>query len=329
MYDISRRRFVVGASTAAAVFGLAGPMEFMPSALAQAGGKGPKENQNPSGMQFFRFKVGDIEITQIFDGENVRPISPGFVKNASVEDVKKALKAGGLSGENLPISYTMTIAKIGDKHVMFDAGNAESRLPSAGRHLANMKAAGIDPAKISTVIVTHFHPDHIFGLMKADNSQMFPNAEIIVPAAEYDFWTDTGKTGSLPKNRQGLAKKVQSTFPKWKNIRRADAGSEIMKGIRAEASQGHTPGHASYHISSGNDQFMVLGDVTNIHQLFVRNPGWHAVFDMDANNAEATRRKLFDRVVADKLTVAGYHWGMPGCGTLAKDGNGYVFQPRA
>lgn len=329
MYQLSRRRFVVGSATAAAVLGLSGPVEFLPSALAQAGGSGAKANQNPTGMQFFRFKLGDIEVTQIFDGENVRKVENGFVLNAPVDDVRKSLVAGGLSGENIPISYTVTIIRTGGRTIMFDAGNAATSQPSAGWLQTNMKAAGIEPQSINTIVVTHFHGDHIFGLMNKDNSQIFPNAEIIMPSAEYDFWTDPAKTASLPASRQGLAKRVQATFPTWKNIRRAEGGKDVLPGVRSVSTFGHSAGHTSYAISSGKEQFMVAADVTNIHQLFVRNPGWHAVFDQDAAMAVASRRKLFDQAVADKMLIGGYHWGMPGCGTIAKDGNGYAFTPKA
>ncbi len=325
MFDFSRRRFVVGAATAASVFGFGKPMEFLPSALAQGAG----DRQNPKGLTHLKFKGGDVEVTQIFDGESLVPHQPGFIGNASIDDRKAALKSAGLPDDAIPISYTISIVKAGDKYIMFDSGNNASGAPKTGRTQQNMKAAGIDPSQISTIVVTHFHGDHIFGLFGKGNEQAFPNAEIIMPAAEYDFWTNSGRTASLPEARQGLAKRVQATFPTWKNIRRFSGEGDVLPGIKPVPSYGHTPGHTSYMLSSANQQYIVLADVTNIHQLFVRNPGWHLVFDQDKYMAEATRRKMFDRVVAEKLTVGGYHWGMPGCGKLAKDGNSYVFTPMA
>lgn len=153
-------------------------------------------------------------------------------------------------------------------------------------------------------------------MAKDTNAQIFPNAEIIVPAAEHKFWTDAGVIGKLPEARQGLAKRIQATLPTWKNVEQVEEGKEAIPGVKAVTTYGHTPGHTSFLVASGRKQLLVLGDVANIPALFVKNPGWHAAFDQDAALAESNRRKTFDRVVADKITVTGYHFGMPGAGAI-------------
>ena len=189
-----------------------------------------------------------------------------------------------------------------------------------------MTAAGIDPKSVNTVLVSHFHPDHILGLMAKDtNAPVFPNAEILMPEAEYAFWTDAGKTSKLPEAMQGLIKRINATFPTWKNIKQFAAGAEVAPGIKSVATYGHTPGHTSFIVGSGKDQLIVQGDVTGVPYLFVKNPGWHSMFDMDAAMAEATRRKFYDQAIADNAMIAGYHWGFPNAGRLAKDGSGYAF----
>lgn len=224
----------------------------------------------------------------------------------------------------------MPVVRIGGKTIMFDAGTGAQLAPTAGLLAGNMKAAGIDPAKIDMVVVTHFHPDHIFGLMaKGTNAQVYPNAEIIVPSAELAWWTDEGNISKLPKRRQGLAKRIQATFPGWKNVRQISGGEDVIGGIKAVSAHGHTPGHTVYQIGSGAYTLMVLADTSNVPALFVKNPNWHVAFDMDGAQAEASRRKLFDQTIADKAMVAGYHFGFPGSGRIEKDGSGYAFVPSA
>lgn len=323
MTMLSRRSFVVSAAAAWAAFGLKGPLAFFGPAEAQtAGGEAPR---------FAKFKIGDVEVIQLYDGIWQKPHDPNFIKGVSVEDTKKALREANITDAHVPITFTITVVRSGGRTVMFDSGTGGQMAPTAGLMMReSMQAAGIDPKGISTIVVTHFHPDHIFGLMAKDtNAQVFPDAEIVVPASEYKYWADPGILAKLPEARQGLAKRVQATLPNWKNIRQVENSAEVVPGITAVASNGHTPGHTSYLVSSGNSQLMVLGDVTNIPALFVRNPGWHAAFDQDPDMAEASRRKMFDRVVADKITVTGYHYGMPGAGSIEKDGQGYAFKPVA
>lgn len=320
MYKLSRREVVVSAAAASAALGAVGNFAIIPSAVAEvAATKG-----------FHTFKVGDIEVTTVFDGFWEKPHDPGFIKNASVEDAKSALKAAGLPEDKLTIPFTVTFAKIQGKIVMFDAGTGGQLSPNAGKLATNMQAAGIDPKTISTIIVTHFHPDHIFGLMEKDtNAQVYPNAEIVLPAAEYKFWTDESVFTKLPEANHGLAKRIQATFPTWKNVRQVEAGFEALPGIRAHAAHGHTPGHTVYQLGSGADQLFVLADITNIPALFARNPHWHVAFDSDAKAAEANRRKFFDLMIAEKAIMTGYHYGVPGAGTIQKDGDGYAFVPVA
>ncbi len=331
MSSISRRGIVFSGGAAAAAFGLNGPLEFMPSAHAQKVPAGSGTGALPKIAGFKRFKVGDAEITTIFDGVWEKAHDAGFIKNASVEDTKKALIAAKITDAHVPIPFTITVVKIKGKYTMFDSGTGGQVQPTAGLMMSqNMKAAGIDPAKISTIIVSHYHPDHIFGLMAKDtNAQVFPNAEIMVPAVEHAWWTDAGVFTKLPEARHGLAKRVQATLGTWKNVKQIEAGKEVSPGITSVAAYGHTPGHTSYLVASGKKQLLVLSDVSNIPALFVKNPGWHAAFDADAAGAEATRRKMMDRAIADKVIVTGYHFGMPGAGTIAKDGTGYVFKPVA
>jgi len=191
--------------------------------------------------------------------------------------------------------------------------------------MANFTAAGFDPAKVDTILISHCHPDHIFGLMEKDtNKPVFPNAEIVISDVEYKFWTDPAVIDKLPEARKGLARRIQATFPTWKNIRQVSGEAEVAPGLRFVNAPGHTPGHRAFHLSSGNSQLMLSNDTCYVPALVVANPGWRGAYDQDGATAEASRRALMDRVVADKLLVSGYHFPFPGAGTIAKDGANYA-----
>lgn len=320
MANSDRRTFLVTAGASAAAFGLAKPLAIIPSASAAS-----LQDQG-----FYKFDLGDTEVITVYDGHYDKPHDAGFISNATIEQTKAALQAAGQSPDNVRIPFTVTFVKTGGRTVMFDAGTGAQLAPTAGRLAANMKAAGISAEEIDTIIVTHFHPDHIFGLMaKETNAEIYPNAEIVVPQVEFAFWTDPGVISRLPENRQGLAKRIQATFPKWSNLTRFEGEKEVTPGVTALAAHGHTPGHTVFSVGSGKDQLLVMADTSNIPALFVRNPGWHAAFDMAPDEAEASRHRIFDRAVADNVIVTGYHFGMPGAGRIEKDGAGYAFVPLA
>jgi len=322
MYEITRRDFIISSAAAAAVLGLNGRLVFIGTAHAQ---KAMEQG-------FHRYKVGAIEVTALFDGIWEKPHDPGFIKNATVDETKAALGAAGLPTDFVLVPFTPNVVRAGGRIVLVDTGTGGGQTggPKAGTLMKHLAAAGIDADAVNVILISHFHPDHIYGLMtKApENKAVFPNAEILVPAAEYKFWMDPALIEKLPEARRPLAKRIQEMFPLMKDkVRQFEGDKELVPGIRPIEAHGHSPGHTAFHVSSGKDQLIVLGDTSHIPALFVRNPGWHAAFDQDATVAEATRRKLLDRVVADQVMVTGYHFPFPAVGTIAKDGKGYAFKP--
>ena len=324
MLELSRRRFVLTAAAAGAV-GLAGPVAFIDHAGAQTApepGKGVKA-----------FKVGDIQMTMLYDGNVDRANAAGFVRNASVDDVKAALKAASLPEGNIPNLFSVLLARVGGRNVLFDAGTGGQVGGGTGLMAANMKAAGLTAADIDTVLISHFHPDHIFGLMEKDtNAPAYPKAEIVMPQTEYDWWTDASVIERLPEARRGLARRIQAVFPGWREkgrIKLVAANAEVVPGIRAVEAPGHTPGHTAWHVASGRDQLLVLADTVTFDPVFLRNPEWQPAFDQDGNMAAESRRRLLARAVADQTMVAAYHFVFPAAGRLAKDGSGFAFVPVA
>ena len=315
---LSRREFVASAAGVSAL-GLAGSFSFLPTAMAAS----------VRDKGFYSYKVGsDIEVISIYDGIWKKPHDENFITGATVEETKAALRKGGLDDSAVPIEFAYTIVKSGGKTVLIDAGTGAQLAPTAGLGLKGMTNAGIKPEDIDTVIVSHFHPDHIFGLMAKDtNAQVYPNAEIMLGETEYNFWTADGLIEKLPERRKGLAKRIQSTFPNWKNVTLYQGDKELVPGIRSVNTFGHTPGHTAFHLSSGNDEAMLIGDMLNLPALFLANLDWQLVFDADKDEATKARKKMVKRAVADNMTVAGYHFGFPNSGKIEKDGNSHVFVP--
>ncbi len=275
----------------------------------------------------YRYKVGDVEVTAINDGFFSRPVE-GFIKNAELADVQKALAEAFLPTDKVPISFTTLVVNTGSKLILIDSGNGDSGAPTSGKWMGNFKAAGFDPKDVDQVIVSHFHGDHINGLRLKDGTAVFPNAEIAVSAPEWAFWMDDAKMAAAPEGLKGGFAGVRRVFgPMAKDVKQFEWGKEVAPGITAVAAPGHTPGHTAFVLQSGAARLMVMSDTTNHPALFVRNPTWAAVFDMDGAQAAETRKKLLEMAASEKTQVAFYHAPFPATGFIAKDGAGYRLAP--
>src|SRR5262245_1617901 len=291
MFQVSRRDLVLGAAGASVAFGLTKPITFIDAAMAQ---------QTPPGPGFRKYKVGDIEVFSLYDGVWEKAHDEGLVKGANVEETKAALKASGLSDAFVPIPFTTLAVRTSGRLVLIDTGTGGAQVggPKAGLLAQSMAAAGLDPKEVKTIIISHFHGDHVFGLMAKDtNAQTFPEAEIIVPAAELKWWLQP--VDSIAAPRRGLAQRLQATFPNWSNIKPVDGEAELAPGIRAIPAHDHTHGHTAHLISSGNAQLIATADVTNLQALSVRHLEWTTVFDHVPDLAVETRKKMFDRAIAE------------------------------
>jgi glyoxylase-like metal-dependent hydrolase (beta-lactamase superfamily II) len=318
--DMDRRTILTGAAAALA----APPLLRVTPAAAQA----PAPTSPAQAPGFFRTRLGGFTVTTLHDGSRAVPLQ-GFVRNAPIEEVQRVLAESFLPTDQLRISFTVTCVETPRGLVLFDTGNGAQPAGSpVGRLAENMRAAGLDPARVTTVVFSHFHGDHVNGLTTADGAAAFPNAEIVVPAAEWAWWSDSGNETRSPEGqRPNFANSARRFAPYGGKIRQVGDGAEAVPGIRAVAAHGHTPGHTVWHIADGGEQMMFLADLTNRPELLARRPDFHIVFDFDGGAAEATRRRIFDRVSSERMRVTGYHFPFPAMGFVAKEGNGYRFVP--
>jgi glyoxylase-like metal-dependent hydrolase (beta-lactamase superfamily II) len=256
-----------------------------------------------------------------------------YFGNATVAETKQALAGAGLTSEFVPIPIATVAVKLNSKLILCDAGgggqvqafNANSGFVS-GKMMASMKAADIDPRAVETILVSHFHGDHIFGLLeKKTNAPVFPDAEIILPSAEYKWWTDPLVITRLPGARRPLARRIQANVPHWRNALPVEGEDEVVPGIYLVSAPGHTPDHAAFHLTPGNAELMISNDAHCVLALCARHPEWYGAFDQDGTMAEASRRKLLDRVVADHMLICGSHFPWPGLAKIAKDGGSYAY----
>jgi glyoxylase-like metal-dependent hydrolase (beta-lactamase superfamily II) len=325
MGQISRREFYLSAAAAGAAFGLDRHMAIAAPSRRQ---KSPEPKRG-----FHRYKVGAAECIALYDGIWEKAHDANFIKNVSVGQTKEALAASGQRTDFVPIPVMALVVRINHKLVMCDVGGGgqvqafnRNSVFVSGKLLPNLRAAGIEPEDIETILVSHFHPDHIFGLLEAKtNKPVFPNAEIIVPAAEYKWWTDSSLIGRLPAARRPLAKRIQSVIPNWKSVLPVAGEDEVVPGIRFVSAPGHTAGHTAFHLSSGNEQLLISADTVYLPALVAAHPDWQGAYDQDGAKATETRRKLMDRVIADKMLVCGAHFPWPGVGRIAREGAGYAF----
>ena len=314
MHEVSRRSFLAASALAGAAF--ATPAN---ATVPFAGVQGPG---------VYRFKLGDFQISALFDGVWYLPIDEKLVRNASGPDVNQALAAAFLPPNILPISFTALLVNTGTKVILIDTGTAGQVADTAGSLLDNLYVAGIDPKAIDTILISHFHPDHIDGLKTIDGAKVFPNAEILVPEPEWAFWMNDTNMGPA----QGAVKRYFLNARRiFKDIagevRRFAPGAEVAPGIVSVPAYGHTPGHTAFAINSGNHSMLAMSDTVRNPYLFARHPDWQPTFDMDGPQAVAARRQMLDRVVADRMLVQAYHFPFPACGHMAKTGTGYELVP--
>jgi glyoxylase-like metal-dependent hydrolase (beta-lactamase superfamily II) len=283
---------------------------------------------------FYRYKIGDIEVTVVTEGARTFPLPDNFVVNQSKEEVNKALEAAYMPRDKMTIYFAPIVVNTSGKLVLIDTGYGDKMYTeskgAAGQLANNLAAAGMNAGAIDTVVISHYHQDHVDGLLRADGGLSFPNAEILVPAAEHKFWMDDGEMSRAPKGRmEQLFQNNRRIFAGEvsKRLRTYEWDKEVAPGVTAISTPGHTPGHTSFVIAAGSGKVFVQSDVTNNPVLFVRHPGWHAVFDQIPQQAEATRRKVYDMLVAEKLMVQAFHYPFPGLGHIEKDGEGYRVVP--
>jgi glyoxylase-like metal-dependent hydrolase (beta-lactamase superfamily II) len=310
------RRCMLGGAAAIAVGSLTGTAA---RAAAPLVGK-----QGPS---FYRYKVGDFEVTALNEGV-VRNATPAnMAVNKTLPDVQKALGDAFLPTDHVINQFNTIVVNTGKNLVLIDSGFGDNGPPTGNNLLGNMSAAGIDPKNIDTILVSHFHGDHISGIRSKGGAANYPNAEIMVPSGEWQFWNDASNQAKVIDNfKPGFANVKRVFEPVAKDVKQFEHGKELVPGITAVDSRGHSPGHTAFLVASGNGKLLVTSDTVN-HQILIRNPEWSLWADMDAAMAVTARKRILEMAATDKIQISAYHLPFPSTGFISKRGDGYEFHP--
>ncbi|MEM9806377.1 MAG: MBL fold metallo-hydrolase [Cyanobacteria bacterium P01_D01_bin.56] len=300
------------------------------SAIAQSGPAETVVDTAPTNAAVYHFKVGDFPAMVVSDGTLSFPAT-FFVPNADPEEVATVLTEHFLSSEEVFAHVNALYVETDEHQVLIDTGAGSAFGPTAGHLLENLEAAGVEATDIDTVILTHAHPDHIGGILDANGELRLPNTQFYISQAESDFWM--ADTVEIPKSlldADTLAGLMATAKGNLTAIRDRTTlftmGDEVIPHIQAVASVGHTPGQASFLITSGEESLLATGDVFFSDPLNLENPDWEVAFDGDPEQGVSTRRELLETVTAERRLLLVPHMPFPGLGHVRTQGDAYGWE---
>ena len=304
------------------LMGLAGSLAGATSALAAA----PQQHDQAPG--FYRLKVGDLEVTALYDGAGAVDLHWLNAKKATIDGVTKALRE---DPHLLDVADAGFLVNTGKQVILVDAGAGTWwGGPAFGRLGNSLRSAGYTPDQVDLVLITHLHADHAGGLTAQDGQRVFPNADVFVAKAESDFWLSPENAAKAPKDAQSFFQSAQAIAApyikagKWHTF----SGSEaIADGMKIVPLPGHTPGQMGYEFASKGQKILFWGDTLHAPRVQLKHPEVTAVFDIDQSAAAATRKRLLPRLASEDIVIASPHGAFPSFARLHKDGNGYSWAP--
>lgn len=277
---------------------------------------------------FYRVPLGQFQVTVVSDGNCLLPTTALWPK-ADKGERDTMLISDHQSTDKPMLQLNALVVNTGNRLVLVDAGSRGKWQPSAGRLLQNLGAAGIRPEDIDVVVISHAHPDHLWGVTaKEDNQPTFPNAEYVFSETELNFWNRPNHPLDTPEGWGRVYRENMKTFPALKDrVRTVKADEDVVTGIRVVALPGHTPGQIGVLVTSGSEALLTTADAVANRAVSFEHPEWIYGYDLDGEQGIATRRTLLDRAVADRVKLSSYHLPFPGLGYAERVGSAYRWVP--
>lgn len=270
--------------------------------------------------------LGDWSVTSLSDGSLMLPTS--FIFEPVAADIAQQVQTDFQIGDLLTPPCNLTLLQNGSRTVLIDAGAGPEFQASAGDLLNALDAVNVAPEDITDVLMTHGHPDHIWGLLDDFDDLTFWNASYHIGQREWDYWTDPDTVSTIGEARATFAVGAARRFERIADqVTFFDDGQEVLPGVAARATFGHSPGHMAFEVGASRDSLMILGDCIGNHHVAFAHPGTLLGSDQDPEAAAATRLSLLDQLATDQTAVLGFHLPGNGLGHVERAGDGYRFVP--
>jgi glyoxylase-like metal-dependent hydrolase (beta-lactamase superfamily II) len=271
--------------------------------------------------------LGDFEVTALSDGTAALQVTK-LLTNTTAARVKEALTRSYLK-DPVETSVNGYLINTGSKLVLIDTGAAGLFGPTLGNLLANLKAAGYQPEQVDEVYITHMHPDHVGGLMAGDRLA-FPNATVRADKHDAEFWLNQANMDAAPEDAKGFYQDAMASLNPYiaaGRFKPFDGDTELVPGIKATASRGHTPGHSTYVVESKGQKLVLWGDLMHVAAVQFADPSVTIQFDTNSKAAAVQRRRAYANAAKQGYWVAAAHLAFPGIGHLRAEGKGYNWVP--
>lgn len=269
---------------------------------------------------------GDGLFYSLSDGQLHLPLSMILPDSLTHQERSQFIGRASIGQDQYTPDCNVSLWKTTNRTVLFDTGAGSQFAVADGELAASLEQAGVDPYDVTDVVFTHAHPDHLWGVLDDFDDLTFPNAQFHIAQQEWDYWLDSNTLDRTEDARKSFVVGAQNRLPLLQNqINQFKDGDEILPGIEALATFGHTPGHMSFVLHAGSDSLMVVGDALANAVVAFEYPSWPSASDQDQAMGVSTRLTLLDRLAQDKSLLVGYHIPAPGIGYVERNGTAYQF----